>query len=248
MSFEGKGKLVIKTKRTERDAWGFRVGWGKKKTTECYKGKIEIRDNQIFYPDNKDFNHNHKIFKSLCLFSLYGDWSFKFDYSTIEMTDDGRFFQNKSVNYIELESSETAQKFKAAFLAAVANSYEKSTKPSSPENFDAKKSPEEPKKPIKTPEVYLCPITFQLMSDPVITPSGNSFEREAIEKSIAVSGVCPLTREPLKFDQLVPNRALKQIIDQWKLKNVDVQCLNNVVHNDFKKDNKKPQEYECVYQ
>ena len=66
---------------------------------------------------------------------------------------------------------------------------------------------------------FLCPITFDLMEDPVTAPSGNSYERSAIEKAIDLHGREPLTQAPLRKDQLNPNRALKTAIAEWKLKN-----------------------------
>jgi len=47
------------------------------------------------------------------------------------------------------------------------------------------------------------------MQDPVITPSGTSYERASLVKHLKVSPVDPLTREPLSDRQLIPNLALK---------------------------------------
>ena len=62
---------------------------------------------------------------------------------------------------------------------------------------------------------FICYITQEVMKDPVMTPSGRSFEREAIEDWVRKSGTDPLTRKPLRLDQLTPNRALKEAIEQW---------------------------------
>ncbi len=35
--------------------------------------------------------------------------------------------------------------------------------------------------PIEIPEEYMCPITQELMLDPVFTYDGQTYEREAIE-------------------------------------------------------------------
>ncbi len=42
-----------------------------------------------------------------------------------------------------------------------------------------------------------CPITMQIMMEPVTCPSGHTFEREAIETWLLSSRTNPLTREPL---------------------------------------------------
>lgn len=43
-------------------------------------------------------------------------------------------------------------------------------------------------------ESMLCPITGEVFIDPVIAPSGHSFERSAIEKWLARRGTDPITR------------------------------------------------------
>merc|ERR1712151_542219 len=45
---------------------------------------------------------------------------------------------------------------------------------------------------------------------------GNSYEREAIEKLFESSNVSPLTNQPLKHKELVPNNALKQLIRSYE--------------------------------
>lgn len=62
---------------------------------------------------------------------------------------------------------------------------------------------------------FLCPITHELMKDPVIDPDGNSYEREAIESWLRRNGTSPITRAPLAIKDLRPNRALKQTIEEY---------------------------------
>ena len=63
------------------------------------------------------------------------------------------------------------------------------------------------------PRYFSCPITSELMTDPVVDPEGNSYERSAIEDWLGRSATSPVTRAPLLPNQLVPNRALKDAID-----------------------------------
>lgn len=65
----------------------------------------------------------------------------------------------------------------------------------------------------KAPDYLCCSITHQLMVDPVVDRNGNTFEREAIEKWIKQHGTCPNTREPLKIEDLKPNRSLLSAIE-----------------------------------
>ena len=53
------------------------------------------------------------------------------------------------------------------------------------------------------PSVFYCPITNQLIKDPVVVPDGLSYERKAIEN-----------RGDVPLDKLYPNRALKSVIDE----------------------------------
>ena len=45
------------------------------------------------------------------------------------------------------------------------------------------------------PDVFFCPITMDLMTDPVIDKDGLTYERHAIMQWIQVKGSSPITRE-----------------------------------------------------
>lgn len=66
------------------------------------------------------------------------------------------------------------------------------------------------------PDEYCCPITGDWMHDPVVTPHGESYERQAIEQWIVEHGKDPFTRDPIQLSQLYPNRKLKDAIDNYK--------------------------------
>ena len=65
------------------------------------------------------------------------------------------------------------------------------------------------------PVDYLCPITHELMVDPVVTADGQSYERAAIEQWLKHSTLSPLTNEPLVHLAVTPNMALKRLICEW---------------------------------
>ena len=65
------------------------------------------------------------------------------------------------------------------------------------------------------PDSFLCPITRQVMTDPVCDSEGNSFEREAIVSWLSEHGTSPITRTPMDVASLVPNRVLKDAIDSF---------------------------------
>uniref|UniRef100_A0A3B4V6P1 WD repeat, SAM and U-box domain-containing protein 1 n=1 Tax=Seriola dumerili TaxID=41447 RepID=A0A3B4V6P1_SERDU len=69
----------------------------------------------------------------------------------------------------------------------------------------------------EAPDEFLCPITRELMKDPVIAADGYSYERESIESWIrGKNKTSPMTNLPLQTTLLTPNRSLKMAITRWK--------------------------------
>lgn len=67
-------------------------------------------------------------------------------------------------------------------------------------------------------ENFICPLTNEVMQDPVVTKEGINFERKAILRWIDENGeVCPVTKTPLAVNGLVPNNKLQWEIKQWQL-------------------------------
>lgn len=64
---------------------------------------------------------------------------------------------------------------------------------------------------------YLCgKISFEIMRDPVITPSGITYDRQDIEEHLRRVGYFdPITRQPLKVNQLISNLAMKEVVDAY---------------------------------
>ncbi len=68
----------------------------------------------------------------------------------------------------------------------------------------------------EVPDVMCGQISFQLMMDPVITPSGITYDRRSIMAHLQQVGHFePITRQPLTADQLVPNPAMKEVVSQF---------------------------------
>ncbi|NWU15884.1 WSDU1 protein, partial [Cephalopterus ornatus] len=69
---------------------------------------------------------------------------------------------------------------------------------------------------VPVPDEFLCPITRDLMKDPVIAADGYSYEREAMEHWISNKRrSSPMTNLPLHSLMLTPNRTLKMAITRW---------------------------------
>ncbi|KAE8708662.1 putative Pentatricopeptide repeat (PPR) superfamily protein [Hibiscus syriacus] len=74
--------------------------------------------------------------------------------------------------------------------------------------------------PLEPLRSFYCPITCDVMVDPVETSSGQTFERSAIEKWFTDgNNLCPLTMTPLDTSILRPNKTLRQSIEEWKDRN-----------------------------
>ena len=71
------------------------------------------------------------------------------------------------------------------------------------------------------PEEFLCPITEEIMKDPVIDNEGISYEREAIVEWLRRGNTTsPSTKQLLKLSDLRPNIALRKLIEDWQSKNL----------------------------
>ncbi|XP_052187330.1 U-box domain-containing protein 6-like [Diospyros lotus] len=66
------------------------------------------------------------------------------------------------------------------------------------------------------PEGLRCPISLQLMYDPVIIASGQTYERICIEKWFSDGhNTCPKTQQQLSHLSLTPNYCVKGLVASW---------------------------------
>jgi hypothetical protein len=61
-------------------------------------------------------------------------------------------------------------------------------------------------------DVLADPITLAPFKDPVVDPAGHTFSRASIMRHLQTHNTCPVGREPLRANQLAPNRAVKQMM------------------------------------
>ena len=80
------------------------------------------------------------------------------------------------------------------------------------------------------PENFVCPLTLELMTDPLVSKHGHSFERTAVLKWLEKGNTtCPITRQPLTMSMLIPNVSLRLRIRAWKSANEADQIFDDVV-------------------
>ena len=73
---------------------------------------------------------------------------------------------------------------------------------------------------VAVPAHFVCPISLDLMRDPVTAPTGITYDRESVEGWLARGGArCPVTGRPLRLADLVPNHATRRMIQDWCVAN-----------------------------
>lgn len=71
------------------------------------------------------------------------------------------------------------------------------------------------------PSHFKCPISLHLMKDPVSLSTGITYDRDSIEKWIdcSVKPTCPVTNQALTNSEMIPNHALRKMIQDWCVEN-----------------------------
>lgn len=73
------------------------------------------------------------------------------------------------------------------------------------------------------PPSFFCPISMELMRDPVLTTDGLCYDRVGIEQWFAAGNrTSPLSGASLDATTLLPNIALRQAIEDWEEKHSKV--------------------------
>lgn len=73
---------------------------------------------------------------------------------------------------------------------------------------------------VQIPYYFRCPISLELMRDPVTVSTGQTYDRPSIESWVATGNTtCPVTRAPLTDFTLIPNHTLRRLIQDWCVAN-----------------------------
>lgn len=88
---------------------------------------------------------------------------------------------------------------------------------------------------VTPPAEFLCPITLDLMRDPVIVATGQTYDKTSITRWIgAGNSTCPKTGQKLAHQNMICNFALKSLISLWCEEN-NVPFEMDGVHRSIKK-------------
>src|SRR5665213_2957402 len=75
------------------------------------------------------------------------------------------------------------------------------------------KEAQEALEPIPIPVEYLCPITLEMMENPVVAADGHSYERTAFVRWVTMGKkTSPFTGKRLEHTNFIPNQRLKTLI------------------------------------
>ncbi|GLT38793.1 hypothetical protein SLA2020_130180 [Shorea laevis] len=77
---------------------------------------------------------------------------------------------------------------------------------------------------IDVPLFFLCPVSLEIMKDPVTVSTGITYDRESIEKWLysGKNTTCPVTKQVIADSELTPNHTLRRLIQSW--------CVLNASH------------------
>lgn len=79
---------------------------------------------------------------------------------------------------------------------------------------------------VEPPSQLVCPITLDVMEDPVLATDGHTYDRKAIERHFEFNCIrqpgrpvlSPKTGEPLPSHDLFPNVAIRSLLREWQEK------------------------------
>ena len=89
------------------------------------------------------------------------------------------------------------------------------------------------KNDIGIPFEFICPISMDIMNDPVICSDGHTYDRESIEDWFDDNDTSPKTNISLDNKNLIPNIALKSMIHSWKRKHNYNENIHNFIEQDL---------------
>ncbi|KAI3696170.1 hypothetical protein L1987_79180 [Smallanthus sonchifolius] len=72
---------------------------------------------------------------------------------------------------------------------------------------------------LEIPHHFICPISLQIMKDPVTVTTGITYDRDSIQRwqSHGQNNTCPVTKQPLPIQtDFTPNHNLRRLIQSWR--------------------------------
>ncbi|KAK4796928.1 hypothetical protein SAY86_029254 [Trapa natans] len=83
--------------------------------------------------------------------------------------------------------------------------------------YEASATQTDSSEPNEPPSYLPCPISQEIMEAPRVAADGFTYESNAIQGWLSSGhNTSPMTNLPLPNDHLIPNRALRSAIQDWK--------------------------------
>ena len=71
------------------------------------------------------------------------------------------------------------------------------------------------------PDEFLCPISYGIMTNPVILSDGHTYDKSSLK--FIKFGISPINKRPVNTKDPVPNRLIKNLIDNFiKANNITI--------------------------
>eukprot|EP01018_Ginkgo_biloba_P028435 Gb_16349 [translate_table: standard] len=73
---------------------------------------------------------------------------------------------------------------------------------------------------IEVPNLFRCPISLEVMRDPVTLCTGQTYDRSSIEKWLEEGhNTCPITMQLVENQSMLPNHTFRRLIQDWCVAN-----------------------------
>jgi U-box domain len=70
---------------------------------------------------------------------------------------------------------------------------------------------------IEVPAEFICPISGEIMSSPMMTLEGVNFDRNSfVQRMRRGDATCPITNKTIKLANIAPNKNLEEKIAHWR--------------------------------
>jgi len=68
---------------------------------------------------------------------------------------------------------------------------------------------------VPAPEAFVCPITLDVMCDPVIASDGHTYEFAALAETLHFNPRSPLTKAPMRIEDAQVDLEMRAAIEEW---------------------------------
>mmetsp|Transcript_359 Transcript_359/g.475 ORF Transcript_359/g.475 Transcript_359/m.475 type:complete len:566 (+) Transcript_359:604-2301(+) len=194
------------------------IKWAK----QCYQGKLELEYELISCNDKSIFTSNQIFINTLQ--QIYD----------LEMKE----YENSKILIDELEREILQNNNLISMISNLENNNNSNNNENDNTSNNISNS-----QTSSHPNEFLCPITMELMIEPVVASDGYTYEKDAILKWLKSNQTSPKTNLILTNSAIVPNRTLRSAIGDYVAFRSKLAVMNPVIFKDNQGDEIK---YEII--